>query len=233
MPIYRLSNRITFPDPNHADESGILAVGGDLSPDRLLLAYEDGIFPWYNRGEPIIWWSPNPRMVLYPDELHISGSTKKILKKSTFEITFDRDFVSVITACKEQKRTGQMDTWITDEMLAAYMKLHKLGYAHSVEVWQDKQLVGGVYGVSLGKLFFGESMFSKVSNASKAGFITLVQKLRALNFSLIDCQVYTHHLESLGAREISRQKFLQELKAGLEENSMTGSWEKLVGEHVD
>ena len=228
MPIYQLTKHLIFPDPVLAEESGILAVGGDLAPERLLLAYQNGIFPWYNQGEPIIWWSPDPRMVLYIDDLHVSRSMRRMLKKEVFQVTFDKNFKSVIAACKVQKRKGQKDTWITEEMLNAYLQLHELGYAHSVEVWMENQLVGGIYGVSLGRCFFGESMFSKVSNASKAGLITLANQLKTLEFSFIDCQVYTEHLASLGAREISRHRFLQALQKDLEATTLKGNWQNVV-----
>lgn len=211
MPIFSLSERLSFPPPHLAIKEGLLAVGGDLSVERLLLAYRNGIFPWYAEDEPILWWCPDPRLVLFPDELRISRSLKKIINQKRFHITFDRDFESVIRGCAETKRSYGEGTWITDEMRDAYCALNRRGYAHSVEAWQDNQLVGGLYGVSLGRVFFGESMFSRVSNASKVAFVTLVQVLKAHNFSLIDCQVKTAHLMRFGAREIPRKVFLETL----------------------
>jgi leucyl/phenylalanyl-tRNA---protein transferase len=212
MPIYLLTDELVFPEAANATEEGILAVGGDLRPERLLLAYCSGIFPWYSVGEPIIWWSPDPRFVLFPGELKISRSMRKILRQGVFSITFDKAFERVIAECKKIKRKGQRGTWITPEMQKAYIRLNKLGFAHSVEAWKDGELVGGLYGISLGKVFFGESMFSRVSNASKACLITLVEHLAKLGFELIDSQVYTGHMETLGAREILRSEYLIHLK---------------------
>jgi leucyl/phenylalanyl-tRNA---protein transferase len=208
MPIYLLTDELVFPDEGNATEEGILAVGGDLRPERLLLAYSSGIFPWYSDGEPIIWWSPDPRFVLFPGELKVSRSMRKILRQGVFSITFDKAFERVIAECKKINRKGQRGTWITPEMQKAYIRLYKLGFAHSVEAWKDGELTGGLYGVSLGKVFFGESMFSRVSNASKACLITLVEHLAKKGFELIDSQVYTRHLETLGAREIPRSEYL-------------------------
>jgi len=209
-----LSNKIWFPPVTTATKEGLLAVGGDLSVERLLLAYHSGIFPWYNEGEPILWWSPSPRMVLFPENLKVSKSLQKTLQKKEFSITYNTAFQEVISSCAAIKREGQGDTWIGSEMGVAYQKLHELGRAISVEVWKENELVGGLYGIDLPtqKVFCGESMFSKVSNASKVGFYYLVEKLKKENYALIDCQVYTNHLESLGAEEISRTKFLQFLK---------------------
>lgn len=208
MPVFTLSKRLSFPPPHLAIKEGLLAVGGDLSVERLLLAYRSGIFPWYSEGEPILWWSPDPRLVLYPDELRISRSLGKIIKRKLFHITFNQDFESVITACAEVKRSYGAGTWITDEMKSAYIALHHKGYAHSVEAWQDNRIVGGLYGVAIGRVFFGESMFSHVSNASKVAFVTLVEQLKQLKFTLIDCQVKTEHLMRFGAREIPRKELL-------------------------
>ena len=229
MPIYALSEALVFPPPERAHPDGILAVGGDLRPERLLLAYQSGIFPWFSPGDPIIWWSPNPRFVLYPTELKVHRSMRPILNQGRFRITYDQDFAGVIAQCRQAPRPGQAGTWITPEMQQAYLRLHNLGYAHSVEVWQDDALVGGLYGVALGHCYFGESMFAHVSNASKAGFITLVQALTAQGFRLIDCQVYTSHLESLGAREIPRRQFLRELTQALEAPTLRGDWGQLLG----
>ena len=217
--MYLLSNEIIFPPVNLANEDGLLAIGGDLSVERLELAYKSGIFPWYNQGEPIIWYSPNPRMVLFPKDLKISKSMRQLIKKEVFSITFNQNFAEVISNCKNIYREGQGGTWITNEMQQAYLKLHEKGIAKSIEVWQysqdkkvEKELVGGLYGIDLGHVFCGESMFSKVSNASKLAFIYLAKKLEKENYKLIDCQVYNNHLASLGADEISREYFLKILK---------------------
>ncbi len=204
-----LTQDIWFPNIHEAANDGLLAVGGDLSVKRLLLAYKSGIFPWFNTNEPVLWWSPDPRFVLFPEKLKISKSMRQVLRNSNFVITVNQDFNAVINACAHVKRSGQTATWITQSMINAYTKLHELGYAKSVEVWQDKTLVGGLYGIDLHNgVFCGESMFANVSNASKAGFITFVQNT---NYKLIDCQVYTNHLESLGAEELPRASFVKYL----------------------
>ena len=210
--MYLLSKDLVFPPVHLADKNGLLAIGGDLSPERLLLAYKSGIFPWYNDDEPIIWYSPDPRMVLFPGNLKISKSMKQIIRKNQFRATFNQNFSEVIANCKNSYREGQGGTWITDEMEQAYINLHNLGVTKSVEVWEENELVGGLYGIDLGHIFCGESMFSKVSNASKFAFIQLVQKLEKEHYTLIDCQVYNAHLASLGADEISRETFLTYLK---------------------
>ena len=210
--MYLLSKDILFPPVHLANEDGLLAIGGDLSVERLELAYKSGIFPWYNPGEPIIWYSPNPRMVLFPQNLKISKSMRQVIRKEEFRITFNQNFSEVIRNCKTIFREGQGGTWITNEMQQAYLKLYNLGIAKSVEVWKENELVGGLYGIDLGHIFCGESMFSKVSNTSKLAFIYLVQKLEKENYQLIDCQVYNKHLDSLGAIEISRNEFLKYLK---------------------
>jgi leucyl/phenylalanyl-tRNA--protein transferase len=206
-----LTNEIKFPNTNQADENDILAIGGDLSAERLVLAYKSGIFPWFNEGDPIVWYAPKDRMVLFPNEVKISKSMKKIIKKENFKITFNQNFKEVIFFCKNVYRQGQGGTWITNEMEEAYLKLHKLGIAKSVEVWLNDELVGGLYGIDLNTqnipVFCGESMFSLVSNASKIAFILLAQKLEKENYKLIDCQVYNEHLASLGAREIPKKEF--------------------------
>jgi leucyl/phenylalanyl-tRNA--protein transferase len=208
-----LDNReLRFPDLKYTDEDGALAYGGDLSEERLLLAYKSGIFPWFSGNVPV-WYAPDPRFVLFPEELNISKSMKVLLKRQTFEITINRDFPSVIRACKTTKREGQYGTWITREMERAYIRLHKSGWAHSVEAWSDGQLVGGLYGIRIRGVFFGESMFSHLSNASKYAFITFVQQLKTEGVSLVDCQVYTEHLESLGARHIPRDEFMSMINA--------------------
>ena len=226
MPIYRLIDEIVFPPPHRASESGILAVGGDLSPERLLTAYSEGIFPWYSEGEPILWWSPDPRFVLYPDDLYVSKTMRQVLRRKIFTITCDTCFRDVMPACG-RPRAKQKETWITTDMLEAYYALHELGFAHSVEAWRDGKLAGGLYGVSLGRCFFGESMFTTVSNASKAAFITLVRRLQAMGFGLIDCQVFTAHLESLGARSMPRNEFLRLLRAALRYETVRGDWGRI------
>jgi leucyl/phenylalanyl-tRNA---protein transferase len=227
MPVYRLPKEILFPPGDRAVKSGLLAVGGDLSPGRLLAAYREGIFPWYAEGEPLLWWSPDPRFILLPDELSVSRSMRQFLKKELVTITFDQSFPEVIAACSKP-RPGQDGTWITGEMQAAYRTLHELGYAHSVEVWQDGSLAGGLYGVSLGRTFFGESMFSTAPNASKAALITLVGDLRKIGFDLIDCQVETAHLGSLGARPIPRREFHTRLRESLRHETLRGNWGMLL-----
>jgi leucyl/phenylalanyl-tRNA--protein transferase len=206
--MYLLSNDLVFPPVHLADENGLLALGGDLSSERLLLAYRQGIFPWFSKGEPILWYSPDPRMVLFPDKLHISKSMRQLIRKQKFSITINQNTNEVISNCKNIERKDQGGTWITDEMQEAYLKLHKKGFVKSVGVWENNKLVGGLYGVDLGSVFCGESMFSKVSNASKIAFIHLVQHLQKKNYSIIDCQIYNKHLASLGAEEIPRTRFL-------------------------
>lgn len=224
MPVFLLGEKPVFPPAELADKEGILAVGGDLSPERLINAYRHGIFPWFSEGDPIIWWSPDPRLVLLPGEIHVSKSMAKILKKNPFRLTCDRSFESVIKKCSAP-REKQKQTWITQEMMEAYIDLHNLGLAHSVEVWQQKRLVGGFYGVALGKCFFGESMFFEVANASKFAFIKFAGKLFERGFLLVDCQVPTEHLKSLGAREIPRAKFLLILKESLRYETHKGKWD--------
>jgi leucyl/phenylalanyl-tRNA--protein transferase len=205
-----LSSAIEFPPLNQANADGLLALGGDLSPERVFYAYQNGIFPWYESDQPLLWWAPDPRFVLYPDRLRISKSTKQLLKSHQFEITVNRDFKAVIEACANVKRNAQSGTWITNDMIETYCELHQRGIAKSVEVWQNKSLVGGLYGIELGDtIFCGESMFSHVSNASKIGFITFI---RNSNYTLIDCQLHTDYLESLGAEHISRSQFMQYIK---------------------
>ena len=210
--MYYLTAASFFPPVSQANCDGILAIGGDLSSERLQLAYKSGIFPWFEQGEPIMWWSPNPRMVLFLDELVISKSMRSILNRNIFTVTFNQNFRDVISNCQNIKRDGQNGTWITNDMIEAYCKLHELGIAKSVEVWQDEKLVGGLYGIDLGHVFCGESMFSLVSNASKVAFIALVNQLKTANYKLLDCQVYNPHLESLGCREIDRTDFMEILK---------------------
>ncbi len=214
-----LDNKIEFPNVETASAEGILAIGGDLNPERLILAYKSGIFPWYNEGEPIIWYSPDPRMVLFPKKLKVSKSMQQILRKEEFKVTFNKNFKEVIYECKTLTRKNQAGTWITNAMQKAYIELFNLGFAKSVEVWRDDQLVGGLYGIDLpgsrpgiGPIFCGESMFSITSNASKIAFIYLAKKLEKEKYQLIDCQVYNDHLASLGAEEISRKNFINYLQ---------------------
>ncbi len=207
-----LGKELVFPPVELASAEGILAFGGDLSPERLMLAYRSGIFPWYNEGEPIIWYSPPERMVLFPRELKVSKSMKQVLRNNDFRITWNQAFQQVINQCQNSPRKDQLGTWITSEMKQAYITLHELGFATSVEVWRKDVLVGGLYGIDLGHLFCGESMFSKESNTSKLAFIHLVRHLEKQNYKLVDCQVYTEHLETLGARGVRREEFMKMLK---------------------
>lgn len=209
--MFLLDEDLWFPPVQYASEEGIIAIGGDLSVERLLLAYRSGIFPWFNEGEPIVWYSPDPRMVLFPEKLKVSRSMKQLIKSDKFTVTFNKDFAGVIANCKDIYREGQGGTWITEEMQQAYINFHNKSYAKSVEVWQHDELVGGLYGIDLGSVFCGESMFSKVSNTSKLAFIMLVESLKKQRYKLIDCQVYTDHLASFGAEEIPRSEFLKYL----------------------
>ncbi|HEX9059417.1 MAG TPA: leucyl/phenylalanyl-tRNA--protein transferase [Clostridia bacterium] len=206
MPVFMLNKNLVFPDPELAEEDGLIAIGGDLSIDRLLAAYANGIFPWYMKGEPILWWSPDPRCILFPENIHVSRSMKKFLKKNLYKVTYDKSFDEVIGMCRSLREN---ETWITNEMTDAYIGLHRAGFAHSVEVWYEEKLVGGLYGVSLGTAFFGESMFSAMENASKVALISLSSRLKAAGFKFIDCQVYNGHLESMGAVNIPRIDFLK------------------------
>lgn len=225
MPVFQLNNYPLFPPAHLADESGLLAIGGKLQPDWILMAYENGIFPWFNENEPILWWSPDPRMVLFPNELRISKTMKQVLNREVFEVKFDTRFADVIMQCGESRRNHREGTWITPEMQTAYIQLHELGVAHSAEAYnKNGELVGGLYGLAIGSCFFGESMFSLESNASKAAFITLVNWLKERNFTLIDCQVASEHLASLGAKEISRENFFEWLKKALKDESLKGKW---------
>lgn len=216
---------LNFPDPDEADDSGLLAVGGDLSIERLKLAYSNGIFPWYEEGMPILWWSPDPRMVLFPKKMIISHSLKQVIKKNSFTITFDLEFEKVIDECSVTPRKEQEGTWITREMKSAYLRLHEAGFAHSVEAWLDNKLVGGLYGVSLGRAFFGESMFHKETNASKVALFHLVERLMEWEYEIIDAQVYTNHLESLGGELIPRDQYLRMLEKALVKPCKIGLWE--------
>ncbi len=225
MPVFELSDELIFPPPELSEDNGLLALGGNLNEARLLLAYSMGIFPWYSEGDPILWWSPDPRLLLFPENLKISRSLRQTIRKGTFHITMDKAFESVISKCATTHRKDDGGTWITAEMIEAYTRLHHCGHAHSVESWHEGKLVGGLYGVSMGSAFFGESMFSIKSDASKAAFVLLIQQLIKWNFTLIDCQIYTRHLISLGAKEVPRSDFLARLKKALSSPSKAGSWQ--------
>ena len=222
MPVYRLDERLVFPPPEHGPRRGPIAVGGDLRPERLLLAYSMGIFPW--QGEPLHWHSPDPRMVLLADELRVSRSLRRTIHRGTFRVTLDQAFAAVMTACATVPRPGQDGTWITPAMVEAYSEIHRRGVAHSVEAWRGATLAGGLYGVSLGATFFGESMFAYETDASKVAFVALVEQLQRWSMPLVDCQVHTEHLASLGAREWPRRDFLAALHAALERPTRLGPW---------
>ena len=224
MAVYQLTEDPVFPSPYLASKEGLLAIGGDLSLKRLLLAYSNGIFPWYSEGEPILWWSPDPRLVLYPNELKVSRSLKKVIKKGVFEVTIDRAFEEVITECARVRLENREGTWIVEDMVQAYCRLYEYGFAHSVEVWMQDSLAGGLYGVSLGKCFFGESMFTRITNASKVALVGLVKHLKTFNFAFIDCQITTGHLTRFGAREIPRARYLNELANALKAATLQGKW---------
>jgi leucyl/phenylalanyl-tRNA--protein transferase len=224
MPVFILSDDIRFPPPHLAVREGLLAVGGDLSLDRLVLAYREGIFPWFSEGDPILWWSPDPRMVLFPAELRLSASLRKTIRRGYFRLTMDAAFERVVHACARVKRPGQDGTWITRSMAEAYIGLYEAGYAHSMEAWKGGALAGGLYGVSLGSAFFGESMFTRISNASKVALAGLVGHLRMLSFDLVDCQVRTAHLAQFGARDIPRRHFLKLLARSQKGDTLKGRW---------
>lgn len=225
MPVFRLPQTISFPPPQLARADGLLAVGGDLSTERLLLAYRMGIFPWFSEGDPLLWWSPNPRLVLYPQELKVSRRLRRLMRTQKFTITVDTAFENVITACAQTRLERDEPTWIDRRMIEAFTRLHREGYAHSVEAWQENRLTGGLYGVSLGNCFFGESMFMRVSNASKAAFVTLASWLKRRGFEMIDCQVTTAHLSRFGAVEIPRCRFLAVLARALKAPDRRGPWQ--------
>jgi leucyl/phenylalanyl-tRNA--protein transferase len=224
MAIFILNTHCGFPSPDLSDSDGLLAVGGDLCPERLLAAYRMGIFPWYSHDQPLLWWSPDPRLVLYPDRFHLSKSLSPTIRRQIFNVTMDTAFPSLIRLCADSRLKNGQGTWITDDMIDAYCMLHDMGYAHSIEVWKQDRLVGGLYGVSLGGCFFGESMFSVESNASKVSLAALVHFARHHQLRFIDCQVRTRHLISLGAVEIPRSEFLIELKRGLRSETLKGKW---------
>jgi leucyl/phenylalanyl-tRNA--protein transferase len=224
MPVYQLEEQPVFPDPSLAEPNGLLAVGGDLSIPRLINAYARGIFPWFSAGDPILWWSPDPRLVLFPDRLKVSKSLRQSIRKKDQEVRFDTRFAEVIEACSRVPRKGQQGTWITDEMKNAYVGLHEAGLAHSVEVFQQNELVGGLYGVSLGRVFFGESMFSIKQDASKVALYYLVEQLRQWEFQLIDAQVETSHMKRMGATSVPRDQFLRLLTKALKFETIKGKW---------
>jgi leucyl/phenylalanyl-tRNA--protein transferase len=224
MPVYQLPNEIVFPHPSLAEEDGLLAVGGDLSPNRILTAYVNGIFPWFNPDEPILWWSPDPRCVLFPKKFKPSKSLRQLRNKNIFECKFDYNFKAVINGCADAYRVDQPGTWISDDIKKAYTLLHELGYAHSVETYLNGELVGGLYGIAIGKVFFGESMFFNVSNASKIAFYALCERLSEWDFEIIDNQMTTPHLLSLGAEEIGRDDFLEILSNATNMDSIVGKW---------
>ncbi|MDD4891143.1 MAG: leucyl/phenylalanyl-tRNA--protein transferase [Phycisphaerae bacterium] len=227
MPVFRIPREIVFPDPADAEvePNGLLGVGGDLSPARLLLAYRSGIFPWYSRGQPILWWSPDPRMVLYPDRLHVPRRLATDLRHNRFDVTLDRAFADVIAGCAQTPRPSQPGTWITPAMRKAYCRLHDLGHAHSCEAWLGGQLAGGVYGVAAGRCFAAESMFYRRANASKAALVCLVRQLGRWGFRLVDCQVYTDNIARFGGVEIPRSRYLAELAAAIDQPGVPGPWQ--------
>lgn len=224
MPVFKLTDQVIFPHPDLAEENGLLAIGGDLSAQRLVAGYSLGIFPWYSDNDPILWWFTSPRLVLFPEELRISGRLKRYLRNTTMSFSIDQAFEDVITACALNRRAHNEDTWITSEMMAAYTELHHLGYGHSVECWAEGTLVGGLYGIALDKVFFGESMFSSVANSSKFALIHLVAFLKKNGYRLIDCQMTTAHLVSMGAREISGKTFQHLLKKHILSTTPDGKW---------
>ncbi len=224
MTVFRLAEDMAFPPPEMAEENGLLAVGGDLSEKRLLLAYSLGVFPWYSAGSPILWWSPDPRLILIPEELRVSRSLRQIIKKGIYSVTMDVAFDMVIGNCAAGRGRKEEGTWITDEMIKAYSRLHELGYAHSVEVWRDGSLVGGLYGVAMGAVYFGESMFSEMKDASKVALVKLVGYLIEKGYQLIDCQVPTEHLISMGAKEVSREEFQVMFKKAMKVSMEPGKW---------
>jgi leucyl/phenylalanyl-tRNA--protein transferase len=224
MPVYLLTDELVFPPPEGATREGVVAVGGDFRPERLLLAYHQGIFPWPTEGMPLLWFSPSPRFVLPPQGAHVPRSLRKVIRRGGFEIRTDTAFAEVIDGCAAAPREGQRGTWITPELRAGYLELHRLGYAHSIECWIDGALAGGLYGVSLGRMFFGESMFARVPDASKLAFATLLGNLVHWDFALVDCQVYTEHLERFGAIDIPRREFLDVLRVALAAPTRQGPW---------
>lgn len=221
--LFHLSEELRFPSPRLANADGLLAIGGDLSEQRLMLAYRMGIFPWYSDGDPLLWWSPDPRLLLMPEDFHVSRSLKRAIRKQTFQITFDTAFEQVVDGCAA-RRPKSRGTWIVPEMARAYQRLHRAGVAHSVEAWRDGVLAGGLYGVSLGGCFFGESMFSRAPDASKVAFEALIRFIRKRGFDLVDCQVTSSHLLKLGAKEVPRKTFLDMLEKSMSKLTLTGKW---------
>ena len=224
MPVFLLNEELVFPPPELATNDGLIAVGGDVSPERLILAYAQGIFPWPVRGMPLLWFSPDPRFVLSPDAIHVSRSLRKRIRQRTYDVRVDTAFGEVIGACAVSPRPGQDGTWITSQLERGYIELHRRGYAHSVEAWEDGELVGGLYGVSLGSAFFGESMFSRAPDASKVAFVSLVGNTVEWGFDLFDCQVHTEHLSRFGAADIPREEFLRKLRDALSADTRKGPW---------
>jgi leucyl/phenylalanyl-tRNA--protein transferase len=224
MPIYMLTDELRFPAPEGASPEGIVAIGGDFRAERLLLGYAQGIFPWPSEGLPLLWFSPDPRFALEPAHAHLPRSLRKRLRKGDFEVRFDSAFSETIRACAGKRRPGQRGTWITQDLITGYERLHRLGYAHSIEAWADGELAGGLYGVGLGKIFFGESMFANLADASKVAFAVLLGHLAAWDFRLVDCQVHTDHLERFGARAWPRAEFLRALRAAVSEEHMCRQW---------
>lgn len=224
MPVFMLSRKLAFPPVHAAEESGLLAVGGDLSVSRLLLAYRSGIFPWPHDAYPFVWCAPDPRFVLYPDRLRVPASLRRVVRKAPYLITYDRDFRGVVEGCRQAHRPGQDGTWILPELVEAYVELHARGYAHSVEAWDGNELIGGLYGVSLGRCFYGESMFARRPDASKCAFVSLVGVLRDRGFTMVDCQVRTEHLARFGAEDVPRARFMRELREALKGPTWQGNW---------
>ena len=226
MPVYQLSDKPVFPPPEMAEENGLLAVGGDLSPARLLAAYSSGIFPWFSEGDPILWWAPSPRLVIFPKEFRIPKRLLRVVRQDRFNVTFDTAFATVIKACGIESGRREKGTWLNGEMIKAYCRLHDMGFAHSVECWRDDRLAGGLYGVSLGGTFFGESMFSREADSSKTALVVLAKQLLMWNFDLIDCQMKTAHLLQFGAREIPGSRFQELLARSMSRPTLQGSWQQ-------
>lgn len=224
MPVFQLNQEIVFPPPEWAEPDGLLAIGGDLSQERLLEAYSNGIFPWYGDGDPILWWSPAPRLVLFPDKFHIPRRLNRIIRQNIFTVTADRSFEEVINNCAAKRSQNRLDTWITRDMIKAYCHLHESGYAHSVECWKGEHLVGGLYGIALDRVFFGESMFSDMNNSSKVALFHLVQHAKSSGINMIDCQMRTEHLVSLGATEVTRSKFQKLLEKNIQKLHPKKKW---------
>jgi leucyl/phenylalanyl-tRNA--protein transferase len=229
VPVYRLSDELVFPPPEGASREGLVAIGGDASPERLLLGYAQGIFPWPHEGYPLLWFSPDPRFVLVPTRAHLPRSLRKVMRRGTYEVRFDTRFVDVMRGCQEAYRPGQDGTWITDELVEGYGALHRLGFAHSVESYRDGELVGGLYGVGLGRMFFGESMFARAPDASKVAFAVLLAHLARWGFEIVDCQVHTEHLARFGAVEVRRKSFLATLRAAVAHETRRGPWQVELG----